>query len=418
MTPSASPEALARGGARVAERLRQLAAASDDADGLTRLTLSPAHKRAVDMVEGWMRGAGLSTRLDAAATLVGRQEAPRAGAKTLLIGSHIDSVRNAGIFDGPLGVVIAIEALEQLRARQVALPFGVDVLAFGDEEGVRFPTSLTGSRAVAGTFDPAALDTRDADGVSRREALIAFGCDPSRIAQEARDPAATLGYVEVHIEQGPVLEQRGLALGIVTAINGASRGEIVIAGQAGHSGTVPMAMRRDAAAGGAEIVLAVEEIGRSRPDLVATVGRFEVPKGAVNVVAGAARLSLDVRSPRDGDRAAALADIGARIDDIARRRGVRAELTISYDMPAAPCDPALMGVFEAAFARLGHAPFRLASGAGHDAMSFRGRIPQAMLFVRCRGGVSHRPDEFASEPDIAAALGALVTFLEILGANP
>jgi len=405
--------------ARVVSRLLELNAVSDDPAGLTRLTLSSAHKRAVELVSGWMRAGGLDTRLDPTGTLVGRLEAQRTGAaKTLLIGSHIDSVRNGGMFDGPLGVVIAIEALDQLRARGVLLPFAVEVLAFGDEEGVRFPTSLTGSRAAAGTFDPASLDTRDAAGVSRREALVAFGCDPDLIADEARDPANVLGYVEVHIEQGPVLEQRDLALGLVTAINGASRGEIFINGEAGHSGTVPMAMRRDAAAAAAEIIRAVEEVGRSTPDLVATVGRMEVPNGAVNVVPGAARLSLDVRSPSDADRAEALTRIRARIAEIAGRRGVAADVSISYDMPAAPCDPRLMDVFERALVAQGHAPFRLPSGAGHDAMSFRGRIPQSMLFVRCRGGISHRPDEFASQADIAAALSVLEAFLESLGANP
>lgn len=405
--------------ARVVSRLLELNAVSDDPAGLTRLTLSSAHKRAVELVSGWMRAGGLDTRLDPTGTLVGRLESQRTGAaKILLIGSHIDSVRNGGMFDGPLGVVIAIEALEQLRARGVLLPFAVEVLAFGDEEGVRFPTSLTGSRAAAGTFDPASLDTRDAAGVSRREALVAFGCDPDLIGAEARDPASTLGYVEVHIEQGPVLEQRNLALGLVTAINGASRGEIFIKGEAGHSGTVPMAMRRDAAAAAAEIILAVEEVGKGTPDLVATVGRMEVPNGAVNVVPGAARLSLDVRSPSDADRAEALTQIRARIADIAGRRGVAADVSISYDMPAAPCDPGLMDVFERALVAQGHAPFRLPSGAGHDAMSFRGRIPQSMLFVRCRGGISHRPDEFASQADIAAALSVLEAFLESLGANP
>ncbi len=405
--------------ARVVSRLLELNAVSDDPAGLKRLTLSSAHKRAVELVSGWMRAGGLDTRLDPTGTLVGRLESQRTGAaKTLLIGSHIDSVRNGGMFDGPLGVVIAIEALDQLRARGVALPFAVEVLAFGDEEGVRFPTSLTGSRAAAGTFDPASLDTRDAAGVSRREALVAFGCDPDLIGAEARDPASTLGYVEVHIEQGPVLEQRDLALGLVTAINGASRGEIFIKGEAGHSGTVPMAMRRDAAAAAAEIILAVEEVGKGTPDLAATVGRMEVPNGAVNVVPGAARLSLDVRSPSDADRAEALTRIRARIAEIAGRRGVAADVSISYDMPAAPCDPWLMDAFERALVAQGHAPFRLPSGAGHDAMSFRGRIPQSMLFVRCRGGISHRPDEFASQADIAAALSVLEAFLESLGANP
>lgn len=405
------------GAARVVERLHELNGVSDDEGALTRLTLSPAHKRAVGMVSGWMQEAGLAMRLDGAATLVGRQEGPHASAKTLLLGSHIDSVRNGGMYDGPLGIAIAIEALDRLRARGIALPFAVEVLAFGDEEGVRFSSSLTGSRAVAGVFDETALETRDAAGISRREALVAFGCDPSSIAREARDPAGVLGYLEVHIEQGPVLEAKGLALGIVTAINGDSRGQIVIAGAAGHSGTLPMNMRRDAAAAGAEIVLAVEEIGAGKPDLVATIGRFDIRNSAVNVVPGNASLSIDVRSSRDEDRSAAVEEIVTRVQEIASRRNVKAEMAINYDMPAAPCDPAMIDALERALKRCGHEAFRLPSGAGHDAMSFRGRMPHAMLFVRCRGGVSHRPDEFASEADIASALAVLEDFIETFGAE-
>lgn len=405
------------GAARIVERLEALNTLSDDEGALTRLTLSPAHKRAVDMVSGWMQEAGLATRLDGAATLVGRQEGLSPNDKTLLLGSHIDSVRNGGMYDGPLGVAIAIEALDRLRARGVKLPFAVEVLAFGDEEGVRFSTSLTGSRAVAGVFDETALETRDAAGVSRREALVAFGCDPSSIAREARDPAGVLGYLEVHIEQGPVLEAKGLALGVVTAINGDSRGQITIIGAVGHSGTLPMNMRRDAAAAGAEIVLAVEEIGAGKPDLVATVGRFEIRNSAVNVVPGNATLAIDVRSSRDADRTAAVEKIAARVQKIALRRSVKADMNINYDMPAAPCDPAMMDALERALERCGHEAFRLPSGAGHDAMSFRGRMPHAMLFVRCRGGVSHRPDEFASEADIASALAVLEDFIETFGAG-
>jgi allantoate deiminase len=226
-----------------------------------------------------------------------------------------------------------------------------------------------------------------------------------------------MGYVELHIEQGPVLEARGLALGLVTAINGASRGEISIAGSAGHAGTLPMTMRHDALAAGAEIVLAVEAAGRTRPDLVATVGRLDVPNGAVNVVPGRARLSLDVRSPRDEDRLQAVEDIRAQIARIAAARGVKADLAITYDMPAAPCDEALSAAFARSFERCGYPLFRLPSGAGHDAMAFRGRIPQAMVFVRCRGGVSHRPEEFASQADIGAALAVLDDFLESVGAD-
>lgn len=402
------------GAARVVARLKKLNEASDADGALTRLTLSPAHARAAGMVKRWMEMAGLAVRLDAVGNVVGRREGATPDAKTLIIGSHIDTVRNAGSFDGNLGVILGIEACAHLADKP--LPYAIEVVAFGDEEGVRFPTSLTGSRALAGTFDPASLASVDEKGVSRRDALLAFGCDPSRAQNEVRDPSRTLGYIELHIEQGPVLEANKLALGLVTAINGGSRGEIVIEGAAGHAGTLPMNMRKDALAAAAEMVLAIEQIGKTGVELVATVGRIEVPNGAVNVVPGRTRMSIDVRSPRDEDRQRALAQIGAEIARIAAARGVKADLNITYDMPAAPCDQTLSTAFARSFERCDHPLFRLPSGAGHDAMSFRGRIPQAMVFVRCRGGVSHRPEEFAAPADIAAALAVLEDFLETIGA--
>ncbi|MDP2357433.1 MAG: allantoate amidohydrolase [Beijerinckiaceae bacterium] len=402
------------GAARVIARLKKLNEASDDEGALTRLTLSPAHARAAAMVRRWMELAGLAVRLDAVGNVVGRREGATPAAKTLIIGSHIDTVRNAGSFDGNLGVLLGVEACAHLGDKP--LPYAIEVVAFGDEEGVRFPTSLTGSRALAGTFDPVSLSSVDEKGVSRRDALLAFGCDPSRAQDEARDPSRMLGYIEVHIEQGPVLEANNLALGLVTAINGGSRGEIFIEGAAGHAGTLPMNMRKDALAAAAEIVLAVEQIGKKGVELVATVGRIDVPNGAVNVVPGRTRMSFDVRSPRDDDRIGALADLRAEIARIATARGVKAGLNITYDMPAAICDKALSTALARSFERCDHPVFRLPSGAGHDAMSFRERIPQAMVFVRCRGGVSHRPEEFASPADIASALAVLEDFLETIGA--
>ncbi|MDP2357436.1 MAG: allantoate amidohydrolase [Beijerinckiaceae bacterium] len=403
------------GAARVVARLKKLNEASDDEGALTRLTLSPAHARAAAMVRRWMEMAGLAVRIDAVGNVVGRREGATPDAKTLIIGSHIDTVRNAGSFDGNLGVLLGVEACARLTNKP--LPYAIEVVAFGDEEGVRFPTSLTGSRALAGTFDPVCLTSVDEKGVSRRDALLAFGCDPSHAQFEARDPARTFGYIEVHIEQGPVLEANKLALGLVTAINGGSRGEIVIEGAAGHAGTLPMNMRKDALAAAAEIVLFIEEIGKKGVELVATVGRIDVPNGAVNVVPGRARLSVDVRSPRDDDRMRALADIRAEIARIAAARGVKADLNITYDMPAAICDKTLSAAFARSFERCDHPLFRLPSGAGHDAMSFRERIPQAMIFVRCRGGVSHRPEEFAAPADIASALAVLEDFLDTIGAT-
>ncbi|HEV2571083.1 allantoate amidohydrolase [Methylocella sp. CPCC 101449] len=407
-------------GQALVARIEALAQFSADSDMLTRLTLTQAHRNAADMVTAWMIQAGMKVHIDALGTVVGRIEAHRqAGkaAKTLLLGSHIDTVRNAGKYDGNFGVIAAIAAVDRLKSEGAALPFAIEVLAFGDEEGVRYPSTLTGSRSIAGTFDPAALDHQDADGISRREALIRFGADPGYATKQARDPAKTLGYVEVHIEQGPVLESEGLPIGIVTAINGATRGTISITGKSGHSGTLPMSLRHDALTAAAEMILAIETIGRSQRGLVATVGQIETPYGAVNIVPGTVTMSLDVRSPSDTERKAAVARIAEEISRIAQRRGVEAVFTPSYDMPAAPCDAALMDMLGRSFQHLGHAAYRLASGAGHDAMSFNGRIPIAMIFARCRGGVSHNPAEFTSPGDMEAATVALYEFLKTLSAE-
>lgn len=401
-------------GTAIEAMIEALARHTDEPGRLTRLYLSDAHRAAIGTVTDWMQAAGMSTRLDAAGNVVGRTEGASPNAPVLLIGSHIDTVRNAGKYDGNLGVVTGIAAVADLARRGVRLPFAIEVIAFGDEEGVRFPTTLSGSKAVAGILDPACLDERDASGLTRRDGLAALGCDPDAIAACTRDPETVLGYVEVHIEQGPVLEAKGLAVGIVTAINGCSRGEIVVKGFAGHAGTLPMDMRRDAVAAAAEMVLAIEERGRATPDLVATVGVLSVPGGAINVVAGEARLSLDVRAPDDVVRKQAVADIETRIQAIAARRGVEATTAIRYDAPAAPCDPALRAKLARAVEEEGVAPFALGSGAGHDAMAFRGLWPLAMLFVRCRGGVSHNPAEYASPEDTGLAARVLVRFLESL----
>ena len=285
-------------GEAISNRLAELAALSDESGRLTRLYLSPAHRRAIDLVSYWMRDAGMSVRLDPLASVVGRYEAQDGGTQTLLLGSHIDSVRNAGRFDGPLGVVTAIEVVKAAFKSGKRYPFAIEVVAFGDEEGVRFATTLGGSRALAGTFDEKALDELDESTISRREALTAFGCDPSRVADEKRALDRTLGYVEVHIEQGPVLEKEGLPLGIVTTIDGVSRATIDVEGIAGHAGTVPMAMRHDALAAAAEMLLAIEERARRQPNLVATVGKLEVPRSAPNTIPGRVRFTLDIRGTR------------------------------------------------------------------------------------------------------------------------
>jgi allantoate deiminase len=386
------------------DRLAALARVSDDEDGLTRLFLSPAHQRAIRMVEGWMRAAGLATQVDAIGNLVGRNAV---AGKRLILGSHIDTVRNAGRYDGNYGVLAAIEAVR----RAGALGFGVEVIAFGDEEGVRFPRTLCGSRAVAGVFEPAALAGLDSDGVSLAAALRDFGCDPDGIPGVAREPAEILGYVELHIEQGPVLEARRLAAGVVTAINGASRYRVSVGGAAGHAGTVPMAMRRDALAAAAEMVLAVEAVARATSDVVATVGAVAVRPGAPNSIPGAVDFSIDLRAPADAGRLAAGVAIIAALERIAASRQVDLALTRTHDAPATACAPWLQQKLGAAVAAVTGETFSLPSGAGHDAMAMAALCPVGMVFVRCAGGISHTPDESITEEDAEMGINILVEFL-------
>jgi allantoate deiminase len=403
-------------GEAVMARLDALARFSSEPSALTRLYLSDEHKAAAAAVEGWMRAAGMETRIDAAGTVAGRYPGAVPDAPALLLGSHVDTVRDAGRYDGNLGVVAAIEAVAALHAAGERLPFAVEVLAFGDEEGSRFPATLTGSRAVAGVLDPAALDAADADGITIREALLRFGCDPAAIPRIARDPAAVLGYVEIHIEQGPVLEAEGLPVGVVTGISGASRFAIEVRGEAGHAGTVPMGLRRDAGAAAAEIALAVERLALGTEDLVATVGQLSVSPGAVNVIPSGARLAVDLRSPDDAVRGRATRALEDAVAAIAARRGVAAAISRGYDQAAARCDPGLVQALEDAVAAQGIRPRRLPSGAGHDGLAMRHLCPIGMLFVRCKGGISHNPAESITAADAGVAVAVLLDFLRRLPA--
>ncbi|MBX6320207.1 MAG: allantoate amidohydrolase [Rhodospirillaceae bacterium] len=399
-------------GARVLDHLAALAAFTDEPGRLTRRYLSPAHRAAAEQVRAWMEEAGMAAAIDAVGNVVGRYAAAAGGSGTLLMGSHIDTVRDAGRYDGNLGVVGAIACVEALHRRGRRLPFALEVVAFGDEEGNRFPTTLSGSRAVAGRFDPAWLVLRDEAGVSLEEALRRFGGDPAAATRLGRDPAEVLAYVELHIEQGPVLEAEGLPVGTVTAINGQSRYVVTVSGMAGHAGTVPMGLRRDALAGAAEMIAAVESVARAGAGLVATVGRVEALPGAVNVVPGEARFTLDVRAPDDAQRLAATAEIRARLEDIAVRRGLRLGVERTSDAPATACDPGLMDQLDAAIARHGMRPFRLPSGAGHDGMAFAGLWPIGMLFMRCAGGIRHPPAASVPAEDTEIALRVLLDFIE------
>jgi allantoate deiminase len=392
-------------------RLDELARFSDEPDRLTRLYLSPAHRRAMAQVAAWMTEAGMATRIDAVGNVVGRYEGSGPDAPAVLIGSHIDTVIDAGRYDGALGVLAGIAAVEALHRAGERLPVTLEVIAFGDEEGVRFPTTLTGSRAIAGTLDPGALDARDREGTSLRDALTAAGCDGDASAGCARRPEDTLAYLEVHIEQGPVLEAENLPLGVVTAISGATRWRVEVSGEAGHAGTVPMAMRRDALAAAAEMVLAVEREGRAMEDLVATVGQIEARPGAVNVVPGEVRFTVDLRAPSDAVREAAIAVLEATFAGIVERRGVALAIDRFHDAAAVSCDAALSEQLAAAVARAGVAPRLLPSGAGHDAMALAALCPIAMLFVRCERGISHNPAEAISAQDADVAVRVLLDVL-------
>ena len=399
-------------GATVMDWCETLGGISDSEPDLTCAYMTPAHQRTAAQIAEWMRASGMTVHIDAVGNVVGRYAAAQAGAQTLVTGSHYDTVRNGGKYDGRLGILLPLALVAQLHARGERLPCDLEVIAFAEEEGVRFRSTFLGSSAVAGGFDLALLDAVDADGILMRDALLAAGHNPAAIPAIARDPAALLGFVEVHIEQGPVLLERGLALGVVSAIAGSSRYVVELKGVASHAGTTPMGMRRDAAAAAAEIVILVESRCSGPASLVGTVGQLEVPAGSVNVVPGACRLSLDIRAANDTTRLAAVDDILAGISAICARRGIGEKLYKLLEIDAVPCAPRLMDQLGRAVERAGLPRFDLPSGAGHDAMRMAQLLDVAMLFVRCgNGGISHNPLETMSADDADLAGAVLLDFL-------
>jgi hydantoinase/carbamoylase family amidase len=399
--------------AAVLARCDELAAFSEEPGRLTRRFATPALWQAGEMVREWMEAAGMAVRRDAIGNLIGRLG--DGDGRTLLVGSHLDTVRDAGRYDGMLGVLVAIASLERLRDQERSLPYGVEVLAFADEEGVRYGTGYLGSSVVAGCFDSADLERRDSAGVPLAEAVRAFGGDPERLAGAGRDPADLIGYFEVHIEQGPVLEAAGVPLGVVGAIAGQSRARIAFTGEAGHAGTVPMALRRDALCAAAEFVSAVEAVARDHEGVVATVGELEVPDGASNVIPGRVVLSLDVRHAADSLRESVGRQLFERADAIAGERALVLEWVVVQETRAVDCSRELTELVAEAVAASGHPLVRLASGAGHDAVPLSTIAPIAMLFVRCAGGVSHNPAESVTTEDVAAAIDVTTKFLELVG---
>jgi N-carbamoyl-L-amino-acid hydrolase len=390
---------------------------SDADDGLTCAYMTPAHCRTAAQLAQWMIDAGMDAHIDAVGNVVGRYAAAEPGAKTLMTGSHYDTVRDGGKYDGRLGILLPIAIVRHLNARGERLPFNLEVVGFAEEEGVRFKSTFLGSSAIAGKFDLAQLDQVDADGVTMREALADAGHDRGAIAAIARDPAGLLGFVEVHIEQGPVLLERGLPLGVVTAIAGSSRYLVELTGLASHAGTTPMGMRKDAAAAAAEIVLLVEQRCSGNGSLVGTVGQLQVPNGSVNVIPGQCKLSLDIRAADDAVRLAAVDDILAGISAICARRQIEERLWKVVEADAAPCAPRLMDQLGAALERAGVPRFELLSGAGHDAMQMAQVTDVAMLFTRCgNGGISHNRLETITADDAEIAAQVLLDFLRSFAA--
>jgi allantoate deiminase len=400
-------------GDEIVGRINRLGAISETPAHLTRIFLTPEHRAAADLILTWMRDAGMRAHLDAIGNVCGRYEGERAGLPCLMLGSHYDTVRDAGKWDGPLGLITAISCVADLHKRGRRLPFAIEVTGFADEEGVRFASTLLGSRAVAGTFNEGVLGTRDNAGISMRDALIQFGLDPDHIGAAARIGSELLAYVELHIEQGPVLEAQNLPVGVVTAIAGATRLAAKLTGMAGHAGTVPMALRRDALTGAAECISRIEEVCRTdQGGLVGTVGYIHATPGATNVIPGQVSFTIDLRAPTDTHRKRAVSDIVRQIEAIAKRRNLALQVDVTHENRTVPCAPWLKAQMAAAVVAEGYPVFEMPSGAGHDGMAMVDIADVAMLFVRCRGGISHHPDEHVDVADADAGARVLLRLIE------
>jgi len=406
-------ETLAR---EVMARCQTLARFSEDVGSIRRTFLSPPMRDCHREIARWIEPLSVTSRVDAAGNLriVYPAAESEVGAARLLIGSHLDTVPNAGAYDGILGVVLGIALLCALSGR--SLPFAIEVVGFSEEEGVRFGTPFIGSRALVGNLDAELLGRRDAEGISIRQAIETFGLNPVEIAQAAIQDDV-LGYLEFHIEQGPVLKNAGLPLGVVEAIAGQSRLEITFMGHANHAGTTPMNLRHDALAAAAEWIGAVERQAQSTSGLVATVGAIQAKPGAGNVIAGETKLSLDVRHRNDDARRRAVDDCVHRAEEIATRRGLTMRSHVLMDQRAVPMDPFLVSQADEAVRRAGCEPYRMVSGAGHDAMILAERVPSAMIFLRTPGGISHDPAESVEAEDVARAIECGLYLLEQLSSS-
>lgn len=403
--------------ARIKSRLDQVAAVTTVEGENYRFYLTPEHAAAIKLISGWMREAGLVVDVDAAGTLVGRKEGEARAPRTLLIGSHIASVRNTGRYDSCLGVAVAIEAMSELQRLGRNLPYSVEVIALGGADASRFPTTFVGARVLAGGLPAEALDLVDGDGIMLREALKAFGCDPAKISDCARQANDLLGFVEVHVEQGQVLEEEGAAVGVVTMISGVSRLAVEVRGKRGHAGIVPMQARRDALTGAAEMVLAIEDVGRSTAGLLATVGQFEIEPGDAGSVPDVAKFCIDVGSPVDGVRRGGVREIERRLRAIARLRRLTITSTETFDEKAVACDQRLVRHLNGAAERVGVPCIGMPSGEGHAGLAIAPVSPIGILLVRGHGGASLQQAETVKPEDVEAAIRVLLELMAGLSPN-
>jgi allantoate deiminase len=400
---------------QVVSRCQTLARFTEDPPRIRRTFLSPPMRACHQQIEAWMRPLGMTVTVDAAGNLRGLYAGTDGVARRLLIGSHLDTVPDAGAYDGILGVMLAISLVASLDRRQ--LPFAIEVVGFSEEEGVRFSVPFIGSRALVGTVDEELLSRRDSNGVSVKEAILSYGLKPSEIPA-ASLPEGALGYIEFHIEQGPVLEHQKLPIGIVEAIAGQTRMELVFSGSANHAGTTPMALRQDALVAAAEWAVKVEKVARETPGLVATVGALQAKPGASNVIAGECHATLDVRHASDTTRAQSVSAVLRSAHEIAQCRGISLTSSTNLVQTATPMDSFLCQEIDTAALHSGLTPYRMVSGAGHDAMILAEKVPTAMVFLRSPGGISHNPKETVLAEDVAKAIECGLHLLDQLAVSP
>ncbi|HET8905249.1 MAG TPA: M20 family metallo-hydrolase [Saccharospirillum sp.] len=389
-------------GKRIMAWSEQAAHHSEPGPGVTRLLGSPEHKALLADLEDWMKQAGLNTELDGAGNLVGRSD-HKPDRKTLIIGSHQDTVRQGGAYDGMLGILLPLAVLQDLHDQNEALPVNIELIAFSDEEGARFSSTLVGSSALAGTFNPDILKATDRDGTTLESALRGLGANPEQIPSLKRNPAQLAGFLEVHIEQGPILESLDLPVGVVSAITGIERHKVHITGKAGHAGTTPMHLRQDALLAATDVVRAVNDLCQNTEDLVGVVGELNVTPNAVNVIPSGVDLTIELRSPVTRIRETARQQLLAQLNERITTHACQWTHDLVYEQQEVDCSPAIQQQLHNAITACGWKPHTLFSGAGHDGLAMARSMPIGMLFVRCTGGLSHHPDEAITEADADAA---------------